>query len=430
MDDNIVVNWTSPAQSKNMATQPLPRPLRATVETALADTPVVCVLGPRQAGKTTLVRQFEPAYSYISLDDPATVAFAESDPTGFVAALPDPVILDEVQRAPELLRAIKLSVDNDRRPGRFLLTGSANLLLLPRLGDSLAGRMEVVELQPLSVAEQLRHPGGFLGDLLAGKLRAAIEPAKLAHMTALAEPVVAGGFPEAVQRSASRARTWHRQYLRRLIERDVQDIARVREPHELGRMLQLLALRSAQLLNIASLAKELGLRRETVEHYLAVCERLFLLRRLQPWHRNQAKRLIKTPKLHFVDSGLCATLADLESRDAIHRRERFGALLETFVVQQLTTQAGWTAPELGFWHYRDKDQVEVDLVITRGQDVWGVEVKAASTATPADGHGLRRLAAQAGKDFRGGVLLYAGTSTLPLETEHCLAVPLARLGDM
>lgn len=413
-----------------MAMQPLPRPLRTTVETALADTPVVCVLGPRQVGKTTLVRQFEPAYSYASLDDAATLAFAESDPMGFVAALPNPVILDEVQRAPELMRAIKLSVDDDRRPGRFLLTGSANLLLLPRLGDSLAGRMEVVEMQPLSVAERMRCPGDFLGRLLAGELRAAVEPASPVDLTALADQVMAGGFPEAVQRSPSRARVWHRQYLRRLIDRDVQDIARVREPYELERMLHLLALRSARLLNIASLAKELGLRRETVEHYLAVCERLFLLRRLQPWHRNQAKRLIKTPKVHFVDSGLCATLADLASSDAIHRRERFGSLLETFVVQQMITQAGWTAPELAFWHYRDKDQVEVDLVITRGRDVWGVEVKAAATAAPADGVGLRRLAAQAGKDFRGGVLFYAGSSTLPLDTEHCLAVPLARLWDM
>lgn len=412
-----------------MATPPLPRPMHTSVATALADTPVVCVLGPRQVGKTTLVRQFEPQYSYASLDDPGTLAFAESDPTGFIAALPDPVILDEVQRVPELLRAIKLSVDNDRRPGRFLLTGSANLLLLPRLGDSLAGRMEVVELHPLSAAEQMHQPGAFLANLLSGKLQAAIEPAQLTDMASLAERAVAGGFPEAMQRSPSRARTWHQQYLRGLIERDVQDIARVREPQELARMLELLALRSAQLLNIASLAKELGLRRETVEHYLAVCERLFLLRRLPPWHRNQAKRLIKTPKLHFVDSGLCATLAGLSASDAIERRERFGPLLETFVVQQLITQAGWTAPELGFWHYRDKDQVEVDLVITRGRDVWGVEVKAAATATPADGHGLRRLAAQAGNDFRGGVLLYAGTSTLPLNIEHCLAVPVARLWD-
>lgn len=403
--------------------------MRAHVKTALADTPVVCVLGPRQAGKTTLVRQFEPEYAYISLDDPAILAFAESDPTGFVAALPDPVTLDEVQRVPELMRTIKLSVDNDRRPGRFLLTGSANLLMLPRLGDSLAGRMEVVDLQPLTAAEQMRQPGGFLAELLAGRLRPVIARITPPDLPSLAERVVAGGFPEAVQRPPSRARTWHRQYLRRLIERDVQDIARVREPQELSRLVELLALRSGQLLNVSNLAKELGMRRETIEHYLVVCERLFLLRRLQPWHRNKAKRLIKTPKLHLLDSGLCATLAGLNADDAITQRDRFGALLETFVVQQLIAQAGWTAPELQFWHYRDKDQVEVDLVITRGVETWGVEIKIAATVRPSDGQGLHRLAAQAGSDFRGGAFLYAGTSTMKLETENCFAVPLAQLWD-
>lgn len=411
-------------------TQTFPRSVQTHVQTALADTPVVCVLGPRQAGKTTLVRQFEPEYTYISLDDPNTLGFAESDPAGFVAALPDPVILDEVQRAPELMSAIKLSVDNDRRPGRFLLTGSANLLLLPRLGDSLAGRMEVVELQPLSSAEQMCQPGGFLAALLDKRLRPVVAPVAPPVLPPLAERVVAGGFPEAVQRTPARSRTWHRQYLRRLIERDVQDIARIREPQELSRLLDLLALRSGQLLNVSNLAKELGVRRETVEHYLAICERLFLVRRLRPWHRNPAKRLIKTPKLHLFDSGLCATLAGLEADDATKRRDRYGALLETFVVQQLIAQAGWTAPELKFWHYRDKDQVEVDLVMTRGAETWGVEVKAAATVSPADGRGLRRLAAQAGDDFQGGALLYAGTSTMRLGTENCFAVPLARLWDM
>ncbi|MGH9338019.1 MAG: ATP-binding protein [Acidobacteriota bacterium] len=187
---------------------------------------------------------------------------------------------------------------------------------------------------------------------------------------------------------------------------------------------------TAQLLNVASLANELDLRRETVEHYFAVCERLFLVRRLQPWHRHRAKRLIKTPKVHLVDSGLAATLAGLSAEDAVNRRERFGHLLETFVVQQLIAQTGWTAPELEFWHYRDKDTVEVDLVVSRAREVWGVEVKAAATVTPADGAGLRRLADQCGKDFRGGVVLHAGASTIKLDVEHCLAVPLARLWDM
>jgi predicted AAA+ superfamily ATPase len=195
-------------------------------------------------------------------------------------------------------------------------------------------------------------------------------------------------------------------------------------------LLELLSLRTAQLLNVANLANELDLRRETVEHYLSVCERLFLVRRLPAWHTNRATRLIKTPKVHLVDSGLAATLSGLTVDDAIAQRERFGHLLESFVVQQLVAQAVWTAPELEFAHYRDKDLVEVDLVISRGRDVWGVEVKAAATVTPSDGAGLRRLAGQCGTYFRGGALLHAGNATIKLAVENCLAVPLARLWDM
>jgi len=404
--------------------------LAAAVRTALADTPVVCILGPRQVGKTTLAGQFEPHYGYISLDDPASLAFALDDPTGFIAALPDPVILDEVQRAPALLRAIKLSVDTDRRPGRFLLTGSANLLMLPWLGDSLAGRMEIIDLQPLTAAEQAGQPGAFLAHLLDGRLQPALAATAAPDLDTLTAQVMAGGFPEAIARTPPRARAWHHNYLRSLVERDAQDIARIRDTRDLMRLLTLMALRTGQMLNVASVANELGIHRQTVEHYLAIGERLFLLRRIQPWHSNRAKRLIKTPKIHLVDSGLCAALSGLKFADAVVQRERFGHLLESFVVQQLTAQAGWTDPALHLWHYRDKDQVEVDLVLTRGREVWGVEIKAAATVTPRDGSGLRRLADQCGTDFKGGALLYTGASTLPLDTDHCLAVPMARLWDM
>lgn len=406
------------------------RPLAAAVRTALADTPVVCILGPRQVGKTTLARQFEPQYGYVSLDDPATLAFARDDPTGFVAALPDPAILDEAQRAPDLLRSIKLAVDDDRRPGRFLLTGSANLLMLPRLGDSLAGRMEIIDLHPLTAAEQAGQPGAFLARLLDGRLEPSLAPTATPDIDALASSVVAGGFPEAAVRTPARARVWHQNYLRTLLERDARDIARIRDTRDLSRLLELMALRTGQLLNVSSVATELGVRRETVEHYLGICERLFLLRRLQPWHSNHAKRLIKTPKVHLVDSGLCATLAGLDAADATSQRQRFGHLLETFVVQQLTAQAGWTDPGLELWHYRDKEQNEVDVVLTRGREVWGVEVKASATVSPRDGAGLRRLAEQCGADFRGGALLYTGASTLRLDTANCMAVPMARLWDM
>lgn len=408
----------------------LARPVLASLKAALRDTPVACLLGPRQSGKTTLARTLEPGHTYVTLDDEAALSFARSDPAGFVAALPKRVILDEIQRVPELLRTIKAAVDRDRRPGRFVLTGSANLLLLPGLGDSLAGRMEIIHLQPLTAAEQMRQPGRFLSMFLGGRLKPAIVSGSPTKPVALAEHVVAGGFPEAVRRSPARARTWRREYLRTLLERDVKDVARVRDATAVGRLFEMLVLRTGELLNVSSLGQDLGIRRETVEHHLEVCERLYLVRRLQPWHRNHAKRLIKSPKVHVVDSGLAATLSALTVGDHIAQRTRYGHLLESFVVQQLIAQAGWTDPDLRFWHYRDKDLVEVDLVITRGNETWGVEVKSALTATPADGHGLRRLAEQCGSDYRGGVVLYAGSSTFGLGNARDLAVPLARLWDM
>lgn len=412
------------------ACKPFDRLLAASLREALGDTPVICLLGPRQAGKTTLARALEPGYAYVSLDDDTALAFAKSDPAGFVAALPDPVILDEVQHAPELLRPIKLSVDRDRRPGRYILTGSANLLLLPKLGDSLAGRMQVIALHPLTAAEAARAPGALLRAVLDRKLKPAIAATPEVDLVTLPTRVIAGGFPEAISRSPERARVWHREYVRSLIDKDLRDVALVRDVQQVRRMLELLALRTGELLNVSSLSNELDLSRQTVDHYLDVCERLYLIRRLAPWHRNEAKRLVKTPKIHLLDSGLAATLAGLTAEDWIARRERFGHLLESFVVQQLVAQAGWTDPDLRFWHYRDKDQVEVDVVMTRGREVWGVEVKASATVKPDDGRGLRRLAEQAGKDFQGGILLHAGSSTLPLDVPHGLAVPLARLWDL
>lgn len=414
-----------------MDAKPLPRRLTQSLRDALADTPVVCLLGPRQCGKTTLARSLAPKYGYVTFDDADTLALARSDPNGFLAALPDPVILDEIQRVPELLRALKLAVDRDRRPGRFLLTGSANLLLLPKLGDSLAGRMAILELQPLTAAEQERKPGNLLADWLAGRLRPSLSSRQeLDDPLDLAARVVAGGFPEPLTRTAARARNWHRDYVRALVERDAQEVARVKDPRDLSRLLSLLALRTGELLNVTTLSNELDLRRETVEHHLAVCERLYLIRRLQPWHRHEAKRLIKTPKVHFLDSGLAATLADLTAADWHARRDRFGHLLETFVLQQLSAQATWTDPELKFWHYRDKDQVEIDLVITRGRRTWGVEIKATATPSQADTLGLRRLAAQCGDDFGGGLLLHAGAHTLTLGDPKILATPIAKLWEI
>ena len=408
-----------------------PRSLASALRVAMLDTPVVCLLGPRQCGKTTLAMSLEKDRGYISLDEDGYFRAATEDPDGFVARLPARVTLDEVQRVPALLTAIKRAVDRDRRPGRFLLTGSANLLLLPGVSESLAGRMEVIPLQPLTESEKQRNAGDFVRQFLDGSLRDSLMVGEGEDFSPdLPHRVVSGGYPEPLGRSPERARQWHRQYLKSIIDRDVKDIAQVKDAREVGRLLEMLALRTGSLLNVMSLSKELGLHRGTVDHYLAILERLFLIRSLQSWHRHPAKRLIKTPKVHLVDSGLAATLSDLTAADWLGRRDRMGHLLETFVVQQIVAQAAWTDQDLRFWHYRDKDQVEVDLVITRGEKVWGVEVKASRSVNAKDGRGLDRLADQCGKDFQGGCILYDGWDVLLIGGSKHPAVPLRKLWEI
>ena len=412
-----------------MTTTLHPRYLQQQIMVALGDTPVVCILGPRQVGKTTLARQLEPGRAYLSFDDSTLLTAARYDPLGFVAGLPERVTLDEIQRVPELLPVIKLSVDNDRRPGRFILTGSANLLVLPNVQESLAGRMEVIYLNPLS--EQEKHHSNF--SLLEAILNNQIKPAISGlqpPLPGIAEAVVGGGYPEPNTRSEARARQWYRQYLNAIIQRDVKDIAQIRDSDELLRLLQIIALRTGNLINVANLMQDIGLQRETITRYLSVLERLFLVRTLPAWHRNAAKRLVKAPKIHIVDSGLGCALTGLVSAGWNKPDNAFGGMLESFVVQQLICQSGWCDSELRFSHYRDKDQVEVDLVIEQGDRIWGVEVKKSASIQGRDARGLARLAEQAGPSWQGGTLLYAGTSTLPLvDAPNTFAVPMNRLWE-
>jgi predicted AAA+ superfamily ATPase len=400
-----------------------PRYLAETIATALVDTPVVCLLGPRQAGKTTLAQHLEPERAYLSFDDSGLLDAAQSDPQGFVQGLPNKVILDEVQRAPELMPAIKAEVDRKREPGRFLLTGSANLLLLPAVTESLAGRMEIVHLNPLAETEKQKGQYRMLEEFLAGSIRPVIAENQ-DSIAGLPDAICSGGYPEPLIRTPARARQWYRQYLKAIIQRDVKDIAAIRDSDELLRLIELLANRTANLLNVSNLAQELGMRRETAGKYLSILEHLFLVRRLPAWHRNSAKRLVKTPKIHVIDSGLAAMLNRLNRSNWDSHSAEFGPLLESFVVQQLICQAGWTDSELQLFHYRDKDKVEVDLVIERGRQVWGVEVKRAARIRDNDAAGLGRLETQAGRSFQGGILLYTGPNCISLPIQNCFAVPM------
>lgn len=404
----------------------IPRSLTAAIIEALKDTPVICLLGPRQCGKSTLAAHLDPERLLISLDESRYLENARYDPDGFVTGLPKRVTIDEIQRAPQILRAIKRTVDLDRQSGRFLLTGSANLLLLPNADESLAGRMEVKRLQPLSESEKNLQPGKFLHTLLKGNFTPSIGNPPVAH-DAIASRLLAGGFPEANRRTLARARSWHREYVRSMIDRDVSDVARIKDADDVARLLKLLAIRTGELQNINGLANELKLSYVTVEKYLSVLERLFLIRRLPSWQKNHANRLIKAPKIHLIDSGLSASLSGLGEDSWREERSRMGHLLESFVVQQIFSQAGWTDEDLQCHHYRDKDKLEVDLVITRGSKTWGIEVKASSSVSIQDIKGLKRLADHCGKHFSGGVVLYNGEDTLRLGDDRFHAVPISQL---
>jgi len=395
------------------------------VSTALKDTPVVMVSGPRQCGKTTLVRDLVGSErEFITLDDDTVLAAARSDPTGLVRGL-DRATIDEVQRAPDLLRAIKKSVDEERRAGRFLLTGSANILALPQVSESLAGRMETISLLPLSRAEIRGRRPTFLRAAFAGKID---QPAETMIGQDLVEAVLIGGYTEMVRRKdPTRRRTWALDYVRAIVQRDVREIAEVEKLDQMPRLLRVLANHAGQLINFTQMGGQIGFDDKTTRKYIGILEQLFLVRRVEPWFRNRLKRLIRTSKLHFLDSGLLGELLAVTAERVARDRSIFGPLLETFVFGEVLKQSSWSDEAYALYHYRDKDQDEVDLVIETGSGTLvGLEVKAAATVNADDFKGLRKLASAVGDDFMLGVVLYDGERTLTFG-DRLFAAPISCL---
>jgi len=402
-----------------------PRFAAGPIATALGDTPVVLVTGPRQCGKTTLVRHLVgDGREFITLDDDTMLAAARSDPAGLVRSLGKATI-DEVQRAPDLLRAIKRSVDEERRAGRFLLTGSANLLTVPQVSESLAGRMEIVNLLPLAQAEIHRRRPAFLKAAFQGK---PCKPGEFVTGKALVNAVLTGGYPEMLRRKRpERRRAWARAYIRAIVQRDVRDIAEVEKLDQMPRLLRILAHYSGQLTNFTQIGGQIGFDDKTTSKYIGILEQLFLVRRVEPWFRNHLKRLVKTPKLHFLDSGLLATLLGATAEGVARDRGVFGKLLETFVFAEVLKQISWMEGSYMVSHYRDKDLDEVDLVVENGAGaVVAVEVKAGATVDSGDFKGLRKIGAACGDDFKLGMVLYDGERSVPFG-KRMYAVPLSCL---
>ena len=402
-----------------------PRRIETRVVEAMTDTPVVLIAGPRQAGKTTLVRQLaNQGLRYFTLDDALTLLAAREDPVGMIQSM-DRAIIDEIQRAPQLLLAIKKTVDEDRRPGRFLLTGSANLMALPTVADSLAGRMETLSLLPLSQSEMHGTTLNWLDNVFSGHLPKVSTPLV---GEALVEAVLRGGYPEAVSRASSRRRTaWARQYIDAIIQRDVRDVAGVDKLDQLPRFLRALAQVSGQMCNYTQLGGQVGLDHKTAARYVSVFEQMYLLKRVEVWASNRLKRMVKTPKVQFIDSGLLSTLLDLTPATAKQDRSRFGHVLETFVYGELLKHTTTADDDYQLLYYRDHDQFEVDIVIENaGGQLVGVEIKAAASIGLNDLRGLKRLASIAGDQLKLGVILYDGIETLPLGN-RLWAMPISTL---
>ena len=381
------------------------------------------VNGPRQCGKTTLVREFASRNrTYITLDDDTVLESVRNDPSGFVRGL-DMAIVDEVQRAPELLRAIKKSVDADRRPGRFLLTGSANVLALPQVSESLAGRMEIITLFPLGRSEILGKPPTFLENALAGKIA---KPIEIIIGDDLVGAVLVGGYPEMLRRKyQKRRRAWARAYVKAIVERDIRDISDLDKLAQMPRLLQVLAHHSGQLTNFSQLGGQIGLDDKTTRKYIAILEQLFLVHRVEPWFRNQLKRLVKTPKLHFIDSGLLAVTVGATEERIAKDRSILGPLLETFLFSEVMKQAFWLDETCTLHYYRDKDQDEVDIVVeSENGAIVGLEIKATATVNAGDFRGLRKLSEASGRNFKLGLVLYDSENTVPFG-DNMFAAPIS-----
>ena len=394
-------------------------------EEALADTPVVLIVGPRRAGKTTLVRKLDDAdRTYITLDDQTVLDAALSDPAGFIRGL-DRATIDEIQRAPDLLLAIKRSVDEDYRPGRFLLTGSANVLTLPRVADSLAGRMETLRLLPLARAEVAGKAPTFLDRLFAGKLqgdRKAIVGDELVRLALL------GGFPEAIDRESERRRQdWARSYLTSVLTRDLRDIADIEKLTELPKFVRFLAEHSGYLINYSQFGGSIGVSHKTAQRYVALLEQVFLVSTLQPWYTNRLKRIVKTPKLHFLDSGLLATARGLGFERVKGDRHVFGTLLESFVFSEVMKLMTASDLRLTPYHFRDQQMHEVDIVLERDDGrIVGIEIKASATVKSSDFSGLRTLAETCKTKFAYGVFIYYSADNDPYG-DSMDAAPLSSL---
>lgn len=407
----------------------LARHAQRTVETALADTRVVVVLGARQVGKSTLLEQVASAEGkgreVFTLDEQAIRSAAEIDPAGFIATLDTPAVIDEIQRVPELVTEIKLRVDRDKTPGQFAITGSANLLEMKQVKDSLAGRAEYLRLHPFTQGELRGRRETFIPELLNGRFPS-VADAPVGRQ-AYAEIIAKGGYPEAQERTSDRRLRFFESYVEGMLERDLASLVDVADTAVVSRLLRAIAATSGAELNIEGLSTALGTPATTIRRHIELLEMLFLIRRVPAWSNNLLARSIKRPKIHVADTGLLAYLVGADERRINADLDLGGMFYETFVALELHRQISWLEDPPALFHFRDREKREVDIIMEhRDGSVCAVEVKSAATVHRHDFRGLNHLRGKLGDKFKGGALVYTGSSTVAFG-DRLAAVPLSAL---
>lgn len=401
----------------------------------LNDFRIVYLTGPRQAGKSTLVREIAKQHGmgYYTLDDAALAASAESDPQGLLSSLPKPLVLDEFQMAPNLIGAIKMASDTaDGGKGLFLLTGSSDIFRSAQAQESLPGHMARIELYPLSHTERQGRQNNIIDALMGGTIEKQ-KPLKPLNRKELGDLIIEGGYPEAITKSLRSRSIWFASYLEGRLFKDFATMHHVKGDYhsKLSALIHNLAGMTGNLIKYANIANDLGQDDKTVKRYMEILELMFIIRRLHPYVRNSAKRaVVGMPKLHFIDTGLACHLLGLRNSDTLHTSQFFGGLVENFVFSELLKHATWAEEDVNFYHFRDTARHEIDLVIERRDGtVVGVEVKASMTVRQEDFSGLSIFADYAGDKFFKGVLFYSGDKALPFRINDSTfqALPISSL---
>ena len=395
------------------------------IKQVMTDTRVVHLTGPRQSGKTTLAEKVaEDQMEFLSLDNPTLLDSAEFDPLGFIKGK-DRVVIDEFQRVPDLILAIKLSVDSDKRPGRFLLTGSTDLKILPVVADSLAGRIETIQLFPLSQAEILSGGGNFLDSIFDFNN---MKVGEIKTGRKLVELVFAGGYPDALKRSnAIRKNDWYLKYLDKIVNEDIPLLAKTNHLDELPEILKLIAENTDNKINYSEIGSEIGLSHTTIQKYVKIFEGVYLLRSLQPWFKSRLTRKIKTPRKHFLDTGLMTSLQRWSIDKVLQDRDLFKPFLEAFVISEIRKLASWSSGQHNFSFFKNKDGTNVDIIIeNQRRQIVGIVVSTSVVPRESEFKDLHLLAKQCGSDFLVGVVFYDGTEIVSFGNQM-LAVPISCL---